>query len=283
MAPTPKPAFGLGMRPVHYPALLENPGCVDWLEALSDNYLVPGGKPLYYLDKLRADYPMAMHGVALDIGGTDALDESYLRSLRALADRIQPMWISDHLCWNGVDGVNLHDLMPLPYTEEALRHLTGRIARAQDVLGQQILIENVSSYLSYAADEMTEWEFIATLAKQADCLILLDVNNVYVSSRNHGFDPLDYLRAIPAARVRQMHLAGHSDHGDYLVDTHDAPVADAVWSLYGHAARMFPGVATMIERDDHIPPLEELVAELQIARDIAAGNSVHSQIEELAA
>lgn len=263
------PPLGLGLRPDHYTDLLAQPGCVDWLEALSDNYLVPGGKPLHFLDRIRAEYPLALHGVAMDLGGSDALDADYLKSLRALVQRVEPLWVSDHLCWNGVDGVNLHDLMPLPYTEAALKHLSDRISRVQDALGRQILIENVSSYLSYAADEMEEWTFLATLAERADCLILLDVNNVYVSSRNHGFDPLTYLAAIPVARVKQMHLAGHSDCGDYLIDTHDAPVCDAVWALFSEAVRRFPGVHTMIERDDNIPPLAELLDELAIARKLA--------------
>ena len=260
--------LGLGLRTDHYHDLLANPGCVDWLEALSDNYLVPGGRPLHFLDQLRAEYPMALHGVALSIGGADPLDTAYLRDLKALVQRVEPMWVSDHLCWTGVDGINLHDLLPLPYTEETIRHVADRITRVQDALGQQILIENVSSYLSYAIDEMTEWECLTQIAARADCLLLLDVNNVYVSSVNHGFDPLDYLNAIPPERVRQMHLAGHADRGGYLIDTHDAPVPPAVWALFRHAARRFPGVATMIERDDNIPDLATLLAELDIARGI---------------
>ncbi|GAB3258962.1 DUF692 domain-containing protein [Chitinimonas naiadis] len=262
--------MGLGLRPEYYHDLLAQPGCVDWLEALSDNYLVPGGRPLHFLDKLRADYPMALHGVALSIGGSDPLDVPYLRDLRALVDRVQPMWVSDHLCWTGVDGINLHDLLPLPYTEAVITHVVERISRVQDALGQQMLIENVSSYLSYQIDEMPEWDFLAEIARRADCLLLLDVNNVYVSSVNHGFDPQAYLAAMPAARVRQMHLAGHAHHGHYLVDTHDAPVPEPVWSLYREAAWQFPNVATMIERDANMPPLAELLDELAIARRIAS-------------
>jgi hypothetical protein len=270
-APAPlDPPFGLGLRPDHYHDLLAAPGCVDWLEALSDNYLVPGGRPLHFLDKLRADYPMALHGVALNIGSSDPLDTQYLRDLKALVDRVQPMWVSDHLCWTEVDGVNLHDLLPLPYTEAVIDHVVERISRVQDALGQSILIENVSSYLSYTIDEMPEWTFLAEVAKRADCRLLLDVNNIYVSSVNHGFDPLAYLHAIPADRVAQMHLAGHSVRNGYLIDTHDAPVTQPVWDLYRHAARRFPGVATMIERDDQIPPLGDLLAELDTARQIAS-------------
>lgn len=265
----PHTPLGLGLRPEHYHELLALPGCVDWLEALSDNYLVPGGRPLHFLDRLRADYPMALHGVAMSLGGSDPLDRGYLRQLRQLVDRVQPLWVSDHLCWTGVDGINLHDLLPLPYTETVIRHVVERIQQVQDALGQRLLIENVSSYLSYQMDEMAEWDFLAEIAQRADCLLLLDVNNVYVSSVNHGFDALAYLGALPAARVRQMHLAGHSNHGHYLVDTHDTPVAEAVWALYGEAVQRFPGVAAMIERDDHIPPLDALLTELARARDIA--------------
>ncbi|PHV13423.1 MNIO family bufferin maturase [Chitinimonas sp. BJB300] len=265
---TPSPAFGLGLRPDHYQDLLTTPGCVDWLEALTDNYLLPGGKPLHFLDRLRIEYPMALHGVAMSLGGTDPLDATYLKSLRALVDRVEPMWVSDHLCWTGVDGVNLHDLLPLPYTEAVITHVADRIARVQDTIGQRLLIENVSSYLSYNIDEMPEWDFLTEIARRADCLLLLDVNNIYVSSVNHGFDPQTYLAAIPVERVRQIHLAGHANRGQYLIDTHDAPVPPAVWDLYRTAAKRFPGVATMIERDDNIPPLSTLLAELDIARAI---------------
>ncbi|MGQ5524084.1 MNIO family bufferin maturase [Chitinimonas sp. PSY-7] len=267
---TPSPAFGLGLRPDHYQDLLAAPGCVDWLEALSDNYLVPGGRPLHFVDRLRIDYPMALHGVAMSLGGTDPLDATYLKSLRALVNRLEPMWVSDHLCWTGVDGVKLHDLLPLPYTEAVITHVTERISRVQDAIGQRMLIENVSSYLSYSIDEMPEWEFLTEVARRADCLLLLDVNNVYVSSVNHQFDPLAYLAAIPTERVRQIHLAGHANRGQYLIDTHDTPVPPAVWDLYRVAAKRFPGVATMIERDDNIPPLATLLEELDIARAIAA-------------
>lgn len=264
----PATLFGLGLRPDHYADLLATPGCVDWLEALTDNYLVPGGRPLHYLTKLREHYPMALHGVALSLGGTDPLDRRYLRELRALVDRVEPMWVSDHLCWTGIDSINLHDLLPLPYTEAVIQQVVDRISQVQDALGQRMLIENVSSYVSYQIDDMPEWTFLTEIARRADCLLLLDVNNVYVSSVNHGFDAANYLAAIPVDRVCQMHLAGHSNHGSYLVDTHDAPITDAVWDLYRLAAQRFPGVATMIERDDNIPPLADLLAELHIAREI---------------
>lgn len=266
----PVAGFGLGLRPQHYEAILSSPPRVDWFEALTENYLVPGGKPLHYLERVRADYPVVLHGVSLSIAGTDPLDAEYLRQLRALVQRIEPAWLSDHLCWTGVDGTNLHDLLPLPWTEEVLHHVTARVHAVQDFLGTRILLENASSYVGFRASEMTEWEFLARLAHDADCLILLDVNNIYVSGRNLGFEPLDYLDAIPAERVRQIHLAGHTDNGDHIVDTHDAPVAPAVWSLYEHAVARFGAVPTMIERDDHIPVLEALVEELDVARRIAA-------------
>lgn len=262
--------FGLGLRKEHYAELLEAPVAVDWLEILTENYLVPGGKPLNFLDRIRAQYPLVMHGVSLSIGATSPLDMDYLRQVRELAHRIEPRWISDHLCWTGTGGTNLHDLLPLPYNEEALRHLIERITRVQDFLGRQILLENVSSYISYAHSTMTEWEFLTEVANGADCRILLDINNIFVSARNHGFDPATYLNAIPIARVDQFHLAGHRDHGDYIVDTHDAAIIDPVWALYRAAVRRFGQVSTMIERDDGIPPLAELLAELDLARRHAA-------------
>jgi uncharacterized protein len=261
---------GLGVRPQHYEALLNaaHPG-VCWLEALTENYMVPGGKPLHYLERLRARYPIALHGVSLSIGSTDPLNQQYLRDLKTLADRVEPAWVSDHLCWTGVDGINLHDLMPLPYTEEALRHITTRVAAVQDLLGRRLVLENVSSYVSFIHSEMTEWEFLSELAQRADCLLLLDVNNVYVSSVNHGFDPLAYLRGIPPERVQQFHLAGHSNQGRYLIDTHDQAVAEPVWQLFRAATDRFGALSTMIERDDNIPELDELLAELDRAWTIA--------------
>jgi len=262
--------FGLGLRTEHYESVLAERPHVDWLEVLTENYLIAGGKPLYYLERMRERYPLVMHGVSLSIGSVSPLDRDYLRQVQRLAARVQPEWISDHLCWTGVDGVNLHDLMPLPYTAEALRHVARRIRDVQDFLGRRILLENVSSYVSYAASELTEWEFLAALAAEADCDLLLDVNNIYVSSFNHGFDPQHFLAAMPIERVRQLHLAGHSHHGNYIVDTHDAPVAEPVWELYRAAVRRFGSVATMIERDANIPPLAELVGELDTARALAA-------------
>ena len=261
--------FGLGLRVDHYEALLEEPGNVEWLEIVSENYLVPGGRPLRWLERFRERFPLVMHGVSLSIGGTDPLDLAYLDQLAALARHVQPAWISDHLCWTGVDGVNLHDLMPLPYTEEALGHVADRVRRVQDRLGQRILLENVSSYISFAQSQLTEWEFLAAVAERADCLILLDINNVHVSAMNHGFSALDYLRGIPVSRVQQFHLAGYEHNERLIIDTHDAAVSSAVWDLYVEAVRRFGRISTMIERDDDFPPLPELIAELEHARALA--------------
>jgi uncharacterized protein (UPF0276 family) len=261
--------FGLGLRVDHYEAILAGQPPVDWFEALTENYLVPGGKPLDNLMRIRDRYPMVMHGVSLSIGSTQPLDRNYLAQVKALAARLEPHWVSDHLCWTGIAGRNMHDLLPLPYTEEALANVVERVRTVQDFLGRRILLENVSSYVTYRDSQLTEWDFLREIAQRADCLILLDVNNIYVSSVNHEFDPLDYLNAIPADRVQQIHLAGHENHGDYLIDTHDHPVPDPVWELYGAALRRFGSVSTMIERDANIPPLEELCAELDAARQLA--------------
>lgn len=262
--------FGLGLRTEHYCDFVNDKPQVDWLEVISENYMVPGGKPLHYLDTIRRDYPMVMHGVSLSIGSSDGLNIDYLHNLKMLADRVEPAWISDHLCWTGVDHHNLHDLLPMPYTEESLAHLVRQVSKVQDFLGRRLLLENVSSYVAFADDEMTEWEFIVELLKRADCELLLDVNNVYVSSRNHGFDPRRFIDAMPRERVRQIHLAGHEDNGDCVIDTHDHPVCDAVWDLYGYTVGRLGAVPTMIERDDHIPALAELLAELDVARGIQA-------------
>ncbi|MDP1681575.1 MAG: DUF692 domain-containing protein [Burkholderiales bacterium] len=264
------PGFGLGLRPQHYPDFLREPQAVDWLEIISENYMIPGGKPLAMLDAILERYPVAMHGVSMSIGSTDGLDAQYLVELKALAQHAKPMWISDHLCWTGVQGRNSHDLLPLPYSEEALKLVVRHVNQVQDTLGQRILLENVSSYLDYRSSEMSEWEFLRQVSEQADCLLLLDVNNIYVSSINHGFDAIEFLNHLPVERVQQIHLAGHSDHDDYIVDTHDHPVAEPVWELYRYTCSRFGEVATMIERDDNIPELGELIAELNRARAIAA-------------
>lgn len=267
--------FGLGLRPQHYPAFLERPPELDFLEIISENFMVSGGRPLATLDALRERYPMVMHGVSMSIGSADGIDLAYLRRLRALTDRVRPAWVSDHLCWTGVHGRNTHDLLPLPYTEEALAVVCENIHLAQDVLERPLVIENPSSYLTFAASEMTEWAFLSEMCERTGCALLLDVNNIHVSAVNHGFDAMEFLDGVPADRVWQIHLAGHTANGDLLIDTHDQPVPDPVWRLYAAACRRFGPVATMIERDDHIPPLEDLLAELEIAREIAAGAGGH--------
>jgi uncharacterized protein (UPF0276 family) len=258
--------FGLGLRPDHYDTILSERPSVGFFEALTENYLVPGGKALHYLERIRANYPIVLHGVSLSIGSTEPLNHEYLRLLKGLSRRIQAPWISDHLCWTGTEGVNLHDLMPMPYTEEALTHLVPRIEEIQEFLGQRILLENVSSYVGYRSSEMSEWEFLSELSWRSDCLLLLDVNNVYVNSVNHHFDPDAFIRGVPRQRVAQIHLAGHERQDTFIIDTHDAPIADAVWQLYQSACKRFGPVSTMIERDANIPPLEELLEELALAQ-----------------
>ena len=272
MNPLPPPftGFGLGMRPQHFPEFMTGEVPVDFVEVISENFMVAGGRPLHTLEAVRTHYPVALHGVSMSIGSADGLRDDYLMRLKALADRIDPLWVSDHLCWTGNAHFNSHDLLPLPYTGEALELVCANINYAQDMLGRSLVIENPSSYLAFAEADMTEWEFIAQMAKRTGCFLLLDVNNIYVSAQNHGFDALTYLNAIPGDRVRQMHLAGHSQGKHLLIDTHDQPVPDPVWHLYDVACARFGPVATMIERDDNIPELSVLLDELAIARRHAA-------------
>jgi len=261
--------YGLGLRKEHYDTVLAEHPAVDWFEIISENYMVDGGKPLDYLTRIREHYPMVMHGVSMSVGSTTPLDFDYLKKLKALIQRVEPEWFSDHLCWTGVNGINLHDLMPLPYTEEAVQHVADRVSQVQDYLGRQMLLENVSSYVSYSDSQMSEWEFLVEVAERSDCLILLDINNIYVSAFNHNFDPYTYLYAIPGERVYQFHLAGHTHEENLIIDTHDHPIADPVFELYAAAVQLFGRVSTMIERDDHIPPLAELLEELDQVRRIA--------------
>jgi len=261
--------YGLGLRKEHYETVLTEQPAIDWFEILSENYMVDGGKPLYYLDRIRELYPMVMHGVSMSIGSTESLNIDYLKKLKTLIHRVEPAWFSDHLCWTGINGVNLHDLMPLPYTEEAIKHVATRISQVQDFIGRQMLIENVSSYVSYCDSQISEWEFLTAIAERADCFILLDINNIYVSAYNHNFNAEDYLAAIPAERVYQFHLAGHIHEKNLIIDTHDQPIADPVFELYEKALRYFGRVSTMIERDDNIPPLSELMTELDQVKNIA--------------
>lgn len=260
--------FGLGLRTQHYNDFLDKPQPVDWLEVISDNYMIDGGKPLAILDKIRADYPMAMHGVSMSVGAVDGLNESYLRKLKKLEQRIEPMWVSDHLCWTGVHGRNMHDLLPLPFTREALRVIKRNVEQAQEVLQRPLVLENVSSYVEFKSSEMSEWEFLTEVCQSTGCKLLLDINNIYVSAFNHSFSPTSFIEGVPADSVMQFHLAGYQDNGDHLIDTHDHPVCDGVWDLYRQALLHFGYVPTMIERDDNVPLLTELLAELDMARVI---------------
>jgi uncharacterized protein (UPF0276 family) len=262
--------FGLGLRSQHFTTIINDKPNVDWFEIISENYMVAGGKPRYFLEQIRSHYPIVMHGVSMSIGSTDPINYDYLSQLKSLAEQVQPQWISDHLCFSTVGGINSHDLLPMPYTRESLAHLTSRIHQVQDYLGRAMIFENVSSYLSYKQDEMQEWEFLANLAQQCGCKFLLDINNIYVSARNHNFDPMDYLDCIKPAWVKQIHLAGHSDFGSHVIDTHDHPVPDPVWQLYAAYIEKNGPKSTMIERDDNIPELAELLLELDRARAISS-------------
>jgi uncharacterized protein (UPF0276 family) len=261
---------GIGLRTKHFPALWDGTARVDWFEVISENFMPAGGRPRAALERARGIAPVVLHGVSLSIGSTDPLDEAYLRALAALAARVEPAWISDHLCWSGVGGQYAHDLLPLPYTEEALEHVVRRVVAVQERLGRQILLENVSSYLTYTHSTLTEWEFLGAVAERADCGLLLDVNNVYVSATNHGFGADAYLAGLPAGRVGQIHLAGHTDMGTHLLDTHDGPVIDPVWDIYREAVRRFGRVSTLVEWDDHVPELDGVCAEAERARAVEA-------------
>ncbi len=267
--------FGLGLRPQHFPEILgDDPTStdgVDWFEILSENFIDVGGPPMRSMMAVRERFPIVMHGVSMSIGSTDPLDMEYLQGLKALADKVQPVLISDHLCWTGAHGVNMHDLLPLPMTEETVDHVATRVRQVQDVLGRRFMLENTSTYVTFEEDEMMEWEFISEICACADCDILLDVNNIYVSAFNHGFSADAYLAGIPKARVKQIHLAGHEHNGDHIIDTHDEPVPKDVLDLYAKAIHRLGHIPTMIERDANIPPFAELVRELQGVRRIAEG------------
>jgi uncharacterized protein (UPF0276 family) len=262
----PDLGHGVGLRRDHFERVLAGETRIDWFEIISENFMVKGGRPLHVLERVRRDYPVVMHGVSLSIGTTDPLDADYLDQLATLAERIEPAWISDHLCWTGVGGHNTHDLLPLPYTEEALAHVVTRVDAVQERLGRPIALENASTYLTFAGSTIPEWEFLAEVANRAGCGILLDVNNVYVSARNHGFDPEKYIAAIPPERVWQIHLAGHSDRGSHLLDTHSREVCDDVWDLYRSATRRVGAVSSLVEWDEDIPEWDVLEAENERAR-----------------
>jgi hypothetical protein len=262
----PHLGHGIGLRTQHFPRVLDGTARADWFEAISENFMIRGGRPLAVLERVRAEAPIVLHGVSLSLGSTDPLNQRYLHALRELALRFEPAWVSDHLCWGSFAGHYAHDLLPLPYTEEALAHVVARVGEVQERLGRRILIENVSSYVTFTHSAMSEWEFLAQVADRADCGILLDVNNIYVSAVNHGFSTQAYLDGLPTERIGQIHLAGHSDRGTHLLDTHDGAVAPAVWSLHRAAVARFGPVSTLIEWDDHIPELDEVLAEAERSR-----------------
>jgi len=259
---------GIGLRREHYGAVLSERPEVPWFEVISENFMVAGGRPRHVLERVRADYPVALHGVSLSIGSAEPVNRDYLARLKSLVEWVEPVIVSDHLCWTGLGGDNSHDLLPLPFTAEAVRNTASKVRQVQDALGRPILLENISSYVEYRDSEMTEWEFVAAVAEEADCFLLLDVNNVYVNARNHGFDPGPYLDGLPAGRVRQFHLAGHEDHQDFVIDTHDSPIGDPVWELFRRAVERFGAQPALIERDANVPPLDQLLAEARRAQAV---------------
>jgi len=257
---------GLGLRPTYYSDILNNSIDVDWFEIISENYMIPGGNPLAMLERVREKFPVVMHGVSLSIASTDPVNLDYLKELKSLANRIEPMWISDHLAWTGIDGVNLHDLLPIPYTQEALNHISEKIRIVQDYLERPILIENPSTYISAMESEMDEADFLNELCEREKCSLLLDVNNIYVSAFNHKFDAVKYLNQIKPANIVQMHIAGHTNYGTHIIDTHDQPVCDDVWALMKIASEKFPNASPMLERDDNFPPFVEIKSEFNKMR-----------------
>ncbi len=280
--PLPAPRFGLGLRKPHYAEFLAGDVPVDFVEVISENFMVAGGRPRDILRQVRERHPVALHGVSLSVGSADGVDAEYLRRLRSLVDEIEPAFVSDHLCWTRFAGFQSHDLLPLPYTAATLAVVCAGVDATQNALGRQMLIENPSSYVSFAADEMSEWEFLREMVARTGCGLLLDVNNIYVSGQNHGFDPAAYLAAIPFEAVRQIHLAGHTsreiDGRGMLVDTHDQPVPDPVWRLFAEAIARAPHAWAMIERDDNIPALDALLAELDVARALAQTIDADQQV-----
>ncbi len=265
----PRLGCGVGLRTEHYDVVTTEWPAMDWFEAITENFIDSGGRPLAILEAVRRRYSVALHGVSLSIGSADPMSREYLQRLKALVDRIEPAIVSDHLCWTGVDGENLHDLLPLPFTEEAVGYVAERVRQVQECLGRRILLENVSSYVTFQHSQMPEWEFLAAIAERADCGILLDLNNIYVNAFNHGFEPLDYLAGIPGERVGQFHLAGHTNMGAYLFDTHSRHVIEPVWALYREALRRWGPVSTLVEWDAEIPAWPVLAEEAATAQRIA--------------
>ena len=270
----PHLGFGLGLRTVHYPYILKHRPPVDWFEIISENYMDSGGRPRYVLEQIAERYPIVMHGVSLSIGSSDPLNFEYLDKLQRLAKLVDASWVSDHLCWTGVAGRNSHDLLPIPLTEAVLRHVAERVRIVQDKLERPLVLENPSTYVTFACSSMPEWEFLSRLTDATDCGLLLDVNNVYVSSRNHDFDPEEYLRSIPHDRVVQFHLAGHTDLGTHCIDTHDGRVVDRVWELYRLAHELTGGVSTLLEWDAQIPSFPEVHGEVLKARELIGDDGV---------
>ncbi len=263
----PNPGLGLGLRTVHFPYILEHHPPVDWFEIISENFMDSCGRPRYVLEQIAERYAVVMHGVSLSIGSTDSLNFEYLEKLKCLADAVKPLWVSDHLCWTGVAGLNAHDLLPIPLNEQTLEHVVARIRTVQDYLERPLVLENPSTYVTFASSTMSEWEFISRMAEETNCGLLLDVNNVYVSSVNHDFDPAEYIRSVPHQRIVQFHLAGHTNCQTHLIDTHDGPVIDPVWELYRLAHQLTGGAATLLEWDARIPPFPIVHAEVLKARD----------------
>jgi len=262
----PDLGIGIGLRTAHYSHILSQWPDVDWFEIISENFMHTGGRPLAILDQIAERYKIVMHGVSMSIGSTDPLDWDYLRELKKLAKRVNPVWLGDHLCWTGVLSKNSHDLLPVPYNEETLKYVVGRIRTIQDFLERPLVVENPSTYVTFKSSTMPEEEFVARMAEEADCALLLDVNNVYVSGRNHDLDPMEYLKQVPYDRVVQIHLAGHTEKGTHCIDTHDGPVIDPVWNLYAEVMRRAGGRATLLEWDDKIPAFPEVHAEALRAR-----------------
>lgn len=266
----PDLGYGIGLRTKHFSHILAHRPAVDWFEILSENFMDTGGRPMYVLDQVAESYPIVMHGVSMSVGSTDPLDWDYLRKLKELAARTKAHWVSDHLCWTGVSGLNVHDLLPMPYTDESLAHVIGRVREIQEYLERPIVLENPSTYLEFAQSNWTEWDFLATVAEEADCGLLLDVNNVYVSAFNHSFEPKTYIDAIPRDRVVQHHLAGHTNKGAHIIDTHNDHVIDEVWELYRHSYSRFGSVPTLLEWDADIPGFDVVHAEARKAAEYRA-------------
>jgi len=262
----PNLGLGVGLRTVHFGHILNKKPKVDWFEIVTENFLDTEGRPMWVLDQIAERHPIVVHGVSMSVGSPDPVDRSFLAKIKALAKRVRAVWVSDHVCWTGVAGRNLHDLLPMPYSEEALKHMVKKIRQIQDILERPLVLENPSSYVEFTSSTMPEWEFIARMAEDADCGVLLDVNNVYVSSFNHGFDPETYIRAIPPERIAYFHVAGHTNFGTHILDTHIGPIIDPVWKLFRLAHEQTGGRSTLLEWDEEIPTFPVVHREVLKAR-----------------